>query len=111
MLIITVANPSEEQIHASSVPLEFGKQVILLPSVLGGTSGTTGVPFSLEPGMNEAFWTPLRDLAYELKAQGTKKRARLRACVTSQVGDEFRSSRYVLDVADWTSRKANSTSP
>lgn len=108
MFIISVDNPSKEPIHVSSVSLEFNRKVILLPSVLAGTSGTTGMPFTLEPGRNETFWTPLRELAIALRAQGIKKRTRLRACATSQVGDDFRSPPYRLNVADWTSSNPNS---
>ena len=98
MLIIEVANPATTRVTVTSVGIVFNTHLAVWP---GRLPGTVAIPFDLDPGKNASFWTPLRNFAHSLYEEGYRRKVRLRARVSSAVGDEFTSRPFTLDLDEW----------
>ena len=98
MLLIEIANRDDKPIKIKGIGILAKKNFIFFPR---GIEGTATLPFQLEPGDGETFWTPLKEFAESLHREGYKGKTKIRSSVNTATGEQFTSKPFKIDIDGW----------
>ena len=101
MLIMTVTNPGHRTatVQSPGLLLPSGQQVVFFHP-----NSEVTFPHELLEGKACHSWTPLVELASQIREHGLSGTVQLVAVVSDAVGNEYRSEESPLDVDYWASQ-------
>ena len=98
MLLIEATNPGNRTVILNTVGISLpdGK-TLAFPN----PQSNVRFPHSLPEGNSCLVWTPLKELAQQLKQEGYSDKVKLIGFYRDQVGTEYKSNVFAFDINGW----------